>query len=105
MLLEGLWPKRRILEVYLNIAEFGPGIFGVEAGSRTFFRKSALQLTSREAVLLAAVLPGPLRFDLVQPTTYVRGRARQIEQQMKLLGGPAYLAKKIGPSTLPATRR
>ncbi len=105
VLLEGLWPKRRILEVYLNIAEFGPGIFGVEAGSRAFFRKSALQLTSREAALLAAVLPSPLKFDLAQPSNYVRGRARQIEQQMKLLGGPAYLAKKIGPATLPATRR
>ncbi len=105
VLLEGLWPKRRILEVYLNIAEFGPGIFGVEAGSRTFFGKSALKLSSGEAALLAAVLPGPLRFDLAQPTDYVRGRARQIEQQMKLLGGPAYLTKKIGRQTMPATTR
>ncbi|MBW6520092.1 MAG: monofunctional biosynthetic peptidoglycan transglycosylase [Desulfoarculaceae bacterium] len=99
LLLEGLWPKKRILEVYLNVAEFGPGVFGVEAASRTYFHKSAGKLTSREAALLAAVLPGPLLFDLAHPTSYVRNRASHIERQMKLMGGDAYLKKMVGEST------
>jgi monofunctional biosynthetic peptidoglycan transglycosylase len=98
LLLEGLWPKKRIVEVYLNIAEFGPGVFGVEAASRTYFNKPALQLTSREAALLAAVLPGPLLFDLAHPTSYMRSRASHIERQMRLMGGVAFLKKKLDES-------
>ncbi len=95
LLLEGLWPKERILEVYLNVAEFGPGIFGVEAASRTYFHKSAARLTSREAALLAAILPSPLRSDLHRPTRYLLGRAGQIERQMRLMGGVLYLKKNV----------
>jgi monofunctional biosynthetic peptidoglycan transglycosylase len=97
LLLEGLWPKKRILEVYLNVAEFGPGIFGVEAASRTYFHKSAARLTSSEAALLAAILPSPLRSDLDHPTSYILSRARHIERQVKLMGGGAYLKQLIRP--------
>jgi monofunctional biosynthetic peptidoglycan transglycosylase len=87
LLLEGLWPKRRILEVYLNIAEFGPGIYGVEAASQRYFNKSASRLSRHEAALLAAVLPNPERLKIEHPSDYVLGRANDIEQQMDQLGG------------------
>lgn len=91
LLLEGLWPKRRILEVYLNIAEFGPGIYGVEAAARHYFGKPAVRLSRHEAALLAAVLPNPERLKVDRPSAYVLGRAEDIEQQMDQLGG-AFLA-------------
>ncbi|MCX5869933.1 MAG: monofunctional biosynthetic peptidoglycan transglycosylase [Deltaproteobacteria bacterium] len=97
LLLEGLWPKRRILEVYLNVVELGPGIFGVEAASHTYFHKSAAKLTSTEAALLAAILPSPLRSDLAHPTGYILSRVRHIERQMKLMGGSAYLKQMVRP--------
>ena len=96
LLLEGLWPKHRILEVYLNVAEFGPGIFGGEAASQTYFRKPAARLTSGEAALLAATLPSPQRFNPAKPSDYLRQRAGQIQQQMRQLGGPASLRKPLG---------
>ena len=91
VLIEMLWPKRRILEVYLNIAEFGRGVYGVEAAGRTFFRKSAAQLNPYDAALLAAVLPNPKRFKASAPTPYVRSRQQWIVAQMQDLGGVAYL--------------
>lgn len=91
VLLEALWPKRRILEVYLNVAEFGPGIFGAEAASRHFFGKPARRLSSREASLLAAVLPSPKRMSAGRPSVYVRGRAAEIRVWMRQLGGSRYL--------------
>jgi len=65
--MEALWPKRRILEIYLNIAEWGPGIFGAEAAARYHFRKSALLLTTREAALLAVSLPNPFERQAGRP--------------------------------------
>lgn len=91
VLLELLWCKQRILEVYLNIAEFGEYTFGVEAASQRFFNKPAAKLTASEAARLAAVLPSPLRYRVDQPSDYVRKRQRWIEQQMQRLGGVAYL--------------
>lgn len=91
VLIEALWPKRRILEVYLNIAEFGHGIYGVEAASRTYFRKSAAQLNTYDAALLAAVLPNPARLKAAAPSFYVRSRQSAIVSQMQRLGGPSYL--------------
>jgi len=91
--LELLWPKKRILEVYVNIAELGPGIYGVDAASRRFFRKAPAQLSPHEAALLAAVLPNPRRMSAGKPSAYVRQRASWIERQMRSLGGPAYLAR------------
>ena len=84
--LEFLWSKQRILEVYLNIAEFGPGIFGVEAASQHYFKKSAKQLTQQEAALLAAVLPNPIIFKVSSPSSYVKRKQAWIIKQMNLLG-------------------
>lgn len=93
LLLEWLWPKRRILEVYLNIAEFGRYTFGVEAASRRFFNKPAARLTATEAARLAAVLPNPLRYRADKPSEYTLKRQRWIELQMGRLGGLDYLDK------------
>jgi len=92
-LIELLWPKRRILEVYLNVAEFGDGVYGVAAAGETFFKKSPAALTPAEAALLAAVLPNPTRFRVDRPSAYVQTRQRWILRQMRFLGGTAYLRR------------
>jgi monofunctional biosynthetic peptidoglycan transglycosylase len=92
--IELLWPKRRILEVYLNVAEFGPGVFGAEAASRRFFGKPASALQPGEAALLAAVLPSPRRLRADAPSPYVAQRAEQILRQMDRLG-PGYLEASL----------
>jgi monofunctional biosynthetic peptidoglycan transglycosylase len=92
VLIELAWPKRRILEVYLNVAEFGRGTWGVQAASRRYFRKDASRLTKPEAALLAAVLPSPKRYRADAPGPYVRKRQAWIQRQMSALGGPTYLA-------------
>jgi monofunctional biosynthetic peptidoglycan transglycosylase len=80
--LELLWPKHRILEVYLNIAEWGPGVYGAEAASRRAFGKAAGALGRREAALLAAVLPNPRQRSAARPSAYVRARAELILRRM-----------------------
>ena len=92
VLIELTWPKRRILEVHLNVAEFGRGTWGIQAASRRYFRKDAARLTRAEAALLAAVLPAPRRFRADAPSPYVRKRQTWIERQMVALGGKSYLA-------------
>ncbi|MEB0864377.1 monofunctional biosynthetic peptidoglycan transglycosylase [Citrobacter youngae] len=89
--METVWSKKRILTVYLNIAEFGDGIFGVEAAAQRYFHKSASQLTLSEAALLAAVLPNPLRFKANAPSGYVRSRQAWIMRQMRQLGGESFM--------------
>lgn len=84
--LDFLWPKQRVLEVYLNIAEFGPGIYGVEAASQTYFGKPARHLSEYQAALLAAVLPNPKVLSVASPSSYVLERAGWIRQQMAQLG-------------------
>jgi monofunctional biosynthetic peptidoglycan transglycosylase len=91
LLLETLWPKRRILEVYLNVVEFGDGTFGAEEASRRYFHKPARDLRPGEAALLAAVLPNPHKFRADAPTPYLLGRRDWILNQMRQLGGPAFL--------------
>lgn len=91
VLIEALWPKRRILEMYLNVAEFGRGVYGVEAAARAYFKKPASRLTSSEAALMAAVLPNPVRLRVNAPSPYVRSRQHWIETQMSGLGGTSYL--------------
>ena len=86
LLVETFWPKQRILEVYLNSAEFGKGVFGVEAASQRYFRKSAARLSNSEAALLAAVLPAPKRYRVDRPSSYVRARQAWITRQMSRLG-------------------
>ena len=87
LLLETLWSKRRILEVYLNIVEFGDGVYGVEAAARKFFGRSAGALSPGQAALLAAVLPSPRRFRADAPSPYLRGRQDWILRQMSQMGG------------------
>ena len=84
--IEALWPKRRVLEVYLNVVEFGPGVFGVGAAAEAFFDRPASQIDRRQAALLAAVLPNPRRYSAVHPSGYVRTRASWIQIQMGRLG-------------------
>lgn len=86
ILMETFWPKKRILEVYLNVIEFGDGIYGVHAAATMFFDKEPSGLTRREAALMAAVLPHPKRSDLRAPSRYIQQRAGQIERQMGNLG-------------------
>jgi len=89
VLIELTWGKRRILEVYLNVAELGEGVFGVEAASQRYFRKPAARLGQEEAALLAAVLPNPIRFKANRPSNYLDERRGWILQQMGQLGGTA----------------
>lgn len=86
MLIELTWSKRRILEVYVNIAQFGDKIFGVGAASEHFFRKRPKSLTLHDASLLAAVLPNPVRLRADAPSAHVRARAAWIRKQVRQLG-------------------
>jgi monofunctional biosynthetic peptidoglycan transglycosylase len=81
--LDIVWPKRRMIEVYLNIAEWGEGLFGAEAAARAYFRKSAAQLTRREAALLATALPNPLRRNPARPSASHRARAERLLARME----------------------
>src|SRR6202163_2686442 len=91
LLIESLWPKRRILEVYLNIAEFGLGTYGAEAAAQRFFHKPAPRLTRGDAAALAAVLPSPERYSVSAPSRFVQQRREWILDQMEALGGPEML--------------
>ena len=91
LLIETLWPKRRILEVYANVAEFGDGIYGAQAAARSFFRKDAARLSPAESARLAAVLPSPRRYSAARPGPYVQRRTRSIQRQMRYIGGSGYL--------------
>lgn len=90
--IEITWSKQRILEVYLNVVEFGPGVYGVGEASKTFFNKSPAELTRHEAALLAAVLPNPKQLSADRPSPYVYQRARAIQEAMSYLGGDNHLA-------------
>lgn len=93
LLLELTLPKHRILEIYLNIAEWGPrGVFGLEAAAQHHFHRPASQLTPYQSALLAATLPSPARYTPGQPTAYLHSRANWIMTQQRLLGGRAWLA-------------
>lgn len=85
LLLEALLPKERILEIYLNIVELGPQLFGVEAAAKEFFGTSAARLTPQQSALLAAVLPNPQALRVERPSPYVRGRQAWVLGQMRLL--------------------
>jgi monofunctional biosynthetic peptidoglycan transglycosylase len=95
MLMELLWTKARILEVYLNVAEMGKGVFGVEAAAQRFFNKPASRLNRWESATLAAVLPSPRRMFADRPSDYVSRRTWQILQQMNGLGGLRFLEGKV----------
>jgi monofunctional biosynthetic peptidoglycan transglycosylase len=93
LLIEMIWPKQRILEVYLNIAEMGKGVFGVEAASQRFFHTSAARLNRQKAATLAAILPSPRRMSADRPSDYVVQRTWQIVGQMNALGGTGFLKR------------
>lgn len=95
VLLEAIWPKRRILEVYLNVAEFGPGVFGLEAAAQRFFGKPAVALGPAESALLAAVLPNPAVLDVTAPSAYVRQRQAWIMRQMRQVRGLPGMAELL----------
>lgn len=80
--IEAAWGKRRIIEVYLNVAEWAPGVYGAEAAAHHWFGKSAQDLTAREAARLAAILPSPRRYNAASPGPYVRRRASRIRAAM-----------------------
>lgn len=84
--IENTLSKRRILEIYLNVAEWGDGIFGIEAAARHYYHKSAKNLTGREAARLAAVLPNPIKYNPTGTQKYVKNRARIIYKIMKRRG-------------------
>ena len=82
LMIETVWSKRRIMEVYLNVAEFAPGVYGAEAAARHWYGKSAEDLTAREAARLAAILPRPRKYQAADPGPYVRRRASRVQAAM-----------------------
>ena len=86
-MIEWVWGKKRILEVYLNVIEMGPGIFGIEAAAQNYFHKSAANLTREEAAMIIAALPNPKRFTVVPASRRVKWRTPQIVRQMALIDG------------------
>jgi len=97
VLIELTWPKQRILEIYVNIAELGDGVYGVGAASDAFFHTPPARLSGSQAARLAAVLPSPRRLHADQPSAYVMRRSGWIEQQMAQLGGPGYVEGHAPP--------
>ncbi len=92
-LIENIWGKKRILEVYLNVIETGEGVYGVEKASQIYFGKSAKTLSAEQAALIAAVLPNPVLMSPTKPSGYINRRKQWITGQMKNLGGKRYLIK------------
>ena len=86
VLIELCWPKERIMEVYLNVAETGKGIYGVEAAAQHYYKKSAKNLTPEQSALIAASLPAPRRYNPGNPTAYIRSRQQKILRLMKQIG-------------------
>lgn len=93
VLIEAMWPKHRIIEVYANVAEFGDGVYGAQAAARTYFRKDADRLSAAEAARMAAVLPSPRRYSITRPGPYVQRRSQAIQRQMRYIGGTEYLQR------------
>ncbi|HUC62433.1 MAG TPA: monofunctional biosynthetic peptidoglycan transglycosylase [Alphaproteobacteria bacterium] len=85
--IDALWPKKRVLEVYLNAIEWGPGIYGADAAARYYFHTDARALSLREAALLTAVLPNPRFWSAARPDGYIDGRARTIEDRVERFEG------------------
>ena len=92
LLIEVVWDKQRILEVYLNIAQFSKQDYGVGAAAEHLLRKTPDKLRQRDAALLASVLPSPARYRVDKPSAYVKRRQRHILRQMRQLGGVSYLS-------------
>ena len=95
-MIETLWSKERILEMYLNIAEMGPGIFGIEAAAQQYYNKTSLNLTKAEAAQIAAALPNPLRYTIKPLCSYVANRSQHILTQMNNLAGDGDVKELLG---------
>ncbi|MBA4319257.1 MAG: monofunctional biosynthetic peptidoglycan transglycosylase [Flavobacterium sp.] len=95
LLIELIWGKKRILEVYMNIAELGEDIYGVEAAAKLYFNKNASAISPGEAALLTAILPSPVKRSVLRPTAYLSGRKETIMKQMELIGGVNYIKEMI----------
>ena len=95
LLIETIWGKRRILEVYMNIAELGEDLYGVEAASRLYFRKDASALTPNEAALLTAILPSPIKRSVLRPSGFLINRKDNILKQMEQIGGAGYINEML----------
>jgi monofunctional biosynthetic peptidoglycan transglycosylase len=93
LLIEALWPKRRVLEVYLNVAEFGPGVYGSGAAAEELFGTAPARLGAEQAALMAAVLPSPKRLRADQPSAYLLERQRWILVHMRRLRQSDWLAQ------------
>ena len=93
ILIEAFWGKKRILEIYMNIAETGNNIFGIGNAARIYFHKTPIKLTSEESALIASILPNPVKFSVNKPSVYTRKRQQWILNQMGLLGGTSYTKK------------
>jgi monofunctional biosynthetic peptidoglycan transglycosylase len=96
-MIELCWSKERILEMYLNVSEMGPGIFGIEAASQAYYKKPASKLTQVEAARIAACLPNPKKFKVEPPSRYVSARGWVIVRQMKNIAGDPDIAALINP--------
>lgn len=90
-LIEMLWGKRRIMEVYLNVAETGPGLFGVEAAAQKYFKTSARKLTRHQAAIIASVLPSPNKYSVKRPDWKIRRKAARVQRGMQQLGGDKHV--------------
>jgi monofunctional biosynthetic peptidoglycan transglycosylase len=93
LLIELMWSKSRIIEVYVNVAEFGDGVYGAQAAARRYFGRDAAALQPAQAARLAAVLPSPKRYSAASPGPYVRRRTGDIQRQMRQIGGRGYLER------------
>ena len=91
VLIETLWPKSRIIEVYANVAEFGDGVYGAQSAARSFWRTDAARLSPAQSARLAAVLPNPKQYNAARPGLYVQRRAQWIERNVRRIGGTGYL--------------
>lgn len=95
LLIEFFWSKKRILEIYVNIAQFGKGVYGVQAAGKKYFNQDASKITYYEAALMGAVLPNPQRFKISKPSNYVKERTGWILQQMDQLGWETYIKENL----------
>ncbi len=86
-LIETFWSKERIMEVYLNVIEMGPGIYGAEAASQAYFNKSAIKISKQQAATIAVVLPSPLKYNAKRPSGFLQGRINWTMKQMRFWGG------------------
>lgn len=98
-MIELIWGKKRVLEMYLNVSEMGEGVFGIERAANIYFNKSANKLSRQEAALIAACLPNPKRYKVKPASTYVSARSRMIMRQMNFLSPDPDIQEVIGTKT------